>query len=308
MADPQNTPPHGMEGSAQQNIPPRGSASGNAPADTGSMPDAQSAQGLPASPGAPGPDAATIGTRYSHGPEAQANAGQGSAGSQMGSSQAGASQAGSSQTGGSHEAGGRSHFGGAPAPGSQGVSGSSVPVSTSSSRGDMWPDMSAWLDTPYRAMRGFVDQVGRLAEEFGAGRQWMNPGFGRTLGREISSMIGSTGGMWSPEIEMYEREGAIVISADLPGMSRGDVNVEVTDDAVIIQGERRTSSRSDRNGIYRSERSYGRFHRRIPLPDGARTDEAQATFRDGVLEVVIPSPNRGGNRRRLDISDGPAGA
>jgi HSP20 family protein len=66
--------------------------------------------------------------------------------------------------------------------------------------------------------------------------------------------------------------------------------VDITEDAVTIQGERRREYEEERESMYRSERSYGSFCRVIPLPDGAVTDQAKATFRNGVLEITIPNP------------------
>jgi HSP20 family protein len=87
-------------------------------------------------------------------------------------------------------------------------------------------------------------------------------------------------------------------------MTRDDVAVEVTEEAVTIQGERRHESEEEREGFYRSERIYGSFYRVIPLPQGAITDQAKATFRDGVLEITLPAPPSS-KGRRLDIGEGP---
>lgn len=108
--------------------------------------------------------------------------------------------------------------------------------------------------------------------------------------------------MWSPQVETFQRGDQLVIRADLPGLAKEDVQVEVTDEAVILQGERRSEVEEDREGFYRSERSYGSFYRTIPLPDGAIGDNAQATFKDGVLEITMPAPPREAARgRRIEI-------
>jgi HSP20 family protein len=90
---------------------------------------------------------------------------------------------------------------------------------------------------------------------------------------------------------------------DLPGLSKDDLSIELTDDAVTIQGERKAEHKEEREGYYRSERSYGSFCRVIPLPDGAMTEQAKANFRDGVLEVTMPAPPVP-NARRLEIGEG----
>ena len=76
-------------------------------------------------------------------------------------------------------------------------------------------------------------------------------------------------------------------------------------EALTIQGERRREQEEERGGVYRSERSYGSFKRVIALPEGAITDQAKATFRDGVLEITMPAPPEHVTRgRRLEITEG----
>ena len=81
--------------------------------------------------------------------------------------------------------------------------------------------------------------------------------------------------------------------------------MEVTGDAITISGERKSEHEERGEGYYRSERSYGSFHRRIPLPEGVTADDADATFRDGVLEIAMQAPQRQEQRsRRLEIKGG----
>jgi HSP20 family protein len=111
--------------------------------------------------------------------------------------------------------------------------------------------------------------------------------------------------MWSPQIETFQRGDQLVVRADLPGLAKDDVNVEITDDAILISGERRHEFEDEKDGIYRSERSYGSFYRAIPLPAGAIGDNAKANFKDGVLEITMAAPPREATRgRRIEIGDG----
>jgi HSP20 family protein len=103
---------------------------------------------------------------------------------------------------------------------------------------------------------------------------------------------------------VFQRNNELIIKADLPGLTKDDVKVEVTEDSVTLQGERRTEREEERQGVYRSERTYGNFHRVIPLPEGAITEQAKAIFRDGVLEISMPAPPEQVNRgRRLEITE-----
>jgi HSP20 family protein len=87
-------------------------------------------------------------------------------------------------------------------------------------------------------------------------------------------------------------------------MKRDDISVRVEDDEVILQGERRQESSGNQGGYYRSERSYGSFYRTIPLPEGTNADSAQASFRDGVLEIELDAPREQQRGRRLEIREG----
>ena len=125
----------------------------------------------------------------------------------------------------------------------------------------------------------------------------MDRGFARIFQRE-----GDGGAMtWAPAIEVSEREGKFQVRAELPGLKPEDMKVEITDESVIIQGERKDEHKETKGGVYRSERRYGQFYREIPLPEGAKADQAKAQFRDGVLEVTVPAPEQLGKRRAIPI-------
>ena len=87
-------------------------------------------------------------------------------------------------------------------------------------------------------------------------------------------------------------------------VEREDVNVEIEQDAVVIQGQRHQEQASEQSGYYRSERSYGSFYRAIPLPEGTNADSASATFRDGVLKIELDAPRGQRRGRALEIKDG----
>jgi len=93
-----------------------------------------------------------------------------------------------------------------------------------------------------------------------------------------------------PRIEMFERDGKLIVRAEMPGVSKDDVKVRILEDSLVIEGERRSEQEDRRAGFYESEWSYGRFFRRIPLPAGADPDQVQAKFQNGVLELTISMP------------------
>jgi HSP20 family protein len=93
---------------------------------------------------------------------------------------------------------------------------------------------------------------------------------------------------WAPAVDIQQCNGDIVVTAELPGLKKEDVKVELTEDALIIQGERKQEHKEDHEGFHRWERSYGQFYRSIPLPEGAKKDLAKAELTDGILKVSVP--------------------
>jgi HSP20 family protein len=89
-------------------------------------------------------------------------------------------------------------------------------------------------------------------------------------------------------VDMFERDGKVVVKAELPGIKREDIEVNISDGQIAISGERREEEETKEEDYYRSERTYGRIVRTLVLPKGCDTEGAVAEVKDGVLEVVIP--------------------
>jgi len=149
--------------------------------------------------------------------------------------------------------------------------------------------------SPFALMRRVAEDMDRMFESFGFGRGRFAPRLWSDLPERFAE---AEQAIWAPEIEVFDREGQYVVRADLPGLKKEDVRVEVTDNALILEGERRKEHEERREGFYRSERSYGRFSRAIPLPEGVDTEHVKAEFKDGVLEVRLPAPRRQQQQRR----------
>lgn len=93
---------------------------------------------------------------------------------------------------------------------------------------------------------------------------------------------------WAPRMDVYEKEGAIIVQAELPGLRKEDVQVEIEGEDLVIHGESKAASELKDEEYHRAERRYGSFYRRMPLPVGVIADQIQATLVDGVLEVRLP--------------------
>lgn len=146
--------------------------------------------------------------------------------------------------------------------------------------------------TPFNFMRRFSEEMDHLFEDFG-GRGWLTPMLDKAQLPQ---------GPWSPQVEVFERDHELVLRADLPGLTKDDVNVEIANDGITIEGERKNEREETGEGYFRSERSYGKFYRRIPMPEGVKAEDANASFSNGVLEITLPALKREERKpRRLEI-------
>jgi len=92
----------------------------------------------------------------------------------------------------------------------------------------------------------------------------------------------------SPTVDFYEEKDDIVVKAELPGIDKNNVEVNLTDHTLTIKGEKKKEEEVKEKNYYRSERSYGSFVRALELPTNVHADKVKATFKDGVLEVRLP--------------------
>ncbi len=96
-------------------------------------------------------------------------------------------------------------------------------------------------------------------------------------------------GNFLPKIDITEDEKTISVHAELPGLSKEDVKVTVSDENILtIRGEKKREEKTDKKNYHRIERSYGEFVRSVPLPVEVKTDEIEAKFVNGVLSITLP--------------------
>jgi HSP20 family protein len=145
-------------------------------------------------------------------------------------------------------------------------------------------------------MRRMSEEMNQLFESLG--------GTGRAAGRQPGgSEAGIAPPTVVPHIEVEQRGNDMVVRADLPGLTAEEIDVSVENGVLTISGERRLENREEREGVVRSEVTYGTFYRTIPLPSGADENRVSATFRNGVLEITIPVSEREQGRRVQVQSD-----
>jgi HSP20 family protein len=131
---------------------------------------------------------------------------------------------------------------------------------------------------------------------FGETSQWdreMERMFGDFLGGNASSLYerlrpeGSFR-IGAPAVDLYEEKDEIVVKAELPGMTKDDIQINITDKLLTLRGERKQEDEKEEKNYYRSERLYGAFGRTLPLPVEIKPEKAHATFKNGVLEIRLP--------------------
>ena len=144
---------------------------------------------------------------------------------------------------------------------------------------------------PFSLMNNFRSEMERMFEDFGFG--------GLSFPRQAGPQ--GTGFDWTPQTEVFKRDDQLVVRADLPGLSKDDIDVNIENDRITIKGERKSEHEENKQGVFRSERSYGSFFRAIPLPEGTDAEQAKANFKDVVLEVTMPVTEERTGARKLQI-------
>jgi len=102
---------------------------------------------------------------------------------------------------------------------------------------------------------------------------------------------------WNPRVDIYEEEEAIVLKAELPGVEKDKIVVDVKDRVLTLKGERSSYSDVKEENYYRRERTFGSFERRFNLPDNVDAEKITADYKDGVLKVDIPKPEETKQRK-----------
>jgi HSP20 family protein len=97
-------------------------------------------------------------------------------------------------------------------------------------------------------------------------------------------------GMWNPAVDLYEKDDQFIIKAELPGVNKDDIKVDLKDRVLTLSGERTYENEVKEENYYRRERSYGKFQRAFTLPADVDSEKIKAEFKDGVLQIEVPKP------------------
>lgn len=152
-------------------------------------------------------------------------------------------------------------------------------------------------DTPRNAFDVMQQEMDRMLSGF-LDDTWMT-----RPGRTNNPWFGDfSASRFSPSVDVTDEKTHLRITAEMPGMDKDDVEIEVHDGALMLKGEKRAEEKSEEHGYYRTERSFGAFQRVIPLPDDVDGTKAEAHFEKGVLTVRMPKvePRQA---RKVEIRD-----
>lgn len=127
-------------------------------------------------------------------------------------------------------------------------------------------------------------------------RRWLSPWFERGSSELRTPFEGRT-----PKVDIVDRENDICLRAELPGVSKDDLEVSMTDNNVTIRASTKHEEHEEKGGYYRREMSRGVFQRTVSLPAEVKGEEAKASFKDGVLELVFPKMEQA-KRRTIKIA------
>jgi HSP20 family protein len=126
---------------------------------------------------------------------------------------------------------------------------------------------------PFRDLISIQDRMNRLFEQT----------LSRSRGEE-----GVSATTWTPAVDIYETTDTIVMKAELPGVAREDIQIQINENTLTLKGERRFAKDVQEESYLRIERAYGAFHRSFTLPATVQQEKIRALFKDGVLELTLP--------------------
>ncbi len=142
---------------------------------------------------------------------------------------------------------------------------------------------------PFRKVAALQDQINRLFED--------------SMTRSEGSDEDLSACAWRPPVDIFETEAGISLKAELPGIQKENISIEVKDNILTIKGERFSEPEIHEDRYFRQERCFGQFHRSFTLRHSINPEAIKATYKDGILEVMIPKPEEETPKQiKIDIS------
>ena len=136
-----------------------------------------------------------------------------------------------------------------------------------------WKPKESWWD-PFRDLETIQNEMNKL--------------FDSSLVRFGDRNAGLLDGAWSPAIDVYDSKDNVMVKADIPGMSKDEIDVSVRNDTLMIKGEKKHEKETNEKDYVKTERFYGAFNRALRLPSEVDASRVEATYKNGVLELILP--------------------
>jgi len=165
--------------------------------------------------------------------------------------------------------------------------------------GDQMATMTRW--DPFQDLRDAQDEMAQMAQ-----MAQMSPRLAHALGLHAQQGSGrATATAWAPALDISERKDAYLVTVELPGIELDDLEITMEDGLLTIQGERQFTSESTEQQFHRIERRYGAFRRSITLPAQVQAEQIEASFDNGVLQIVVPKAEEA-KPKRIQVRPGRA--
>eukprot|EP00698_Gefionella_okellyi_P023863 TRINITY_DN826_c0_g2_i1.p1 TRINITY_DN826_c0_g2~~TRINITY_DN826_c0_g2_i1.p1 ORF type:complete len:199 (+),score=24.28 TRINITY_DN826_c0_g2_i1:89-598(+) len=153
--------------------------------------------------------------------------------------------------------------------------------------------MALWYSSPFddlrRVQRDMNSVFGRYFDYDSPAEARQSTGDQRTGGTAVATRdAGRADSFFWPSVDVKENENALTVHAELPGMKKEDININLDNNVLTISGQRSQEKVEDNERVHRVERSYGSFKRSFALPKNLKEDQIKASYNDGVLSVEIP--------------------
>jgi HSP20 family protein len=157
--------------------------------------------------------------------------------------------------------------------------------------GDQMATMMRW--DPFQDLRNAQDEMAQ-----------MSPMLAQALGLHAQQQGSATATAWAPALDISERKDAYLVTVELPGIEADDLEITMEDGLLTIQGERAFAQESSEQQFHRVERRYGAFRRSITLPAQVQAEQIEASFDNGVLQIVVPKMEEA-KPKRIRVRPGP---
>ena len=135
---------------------------------------------------------------------------------------------------------------------------------------------------PFDMFETFQDEMARLW-----GQTWP---FGSWPLTRRTAQTTDGAALWTPRVDVFEKNGDFVVKAELPGAKKEDIEVTLDQGDLVIRGQKKAETEVKEEHYYRMEQSYGSFYRRLALPFETTPEQIKATYAEGILEIRIPKP------------------